>query len=43
MTRIKCPKCQQEVEINISKAVDEEGEVFHCNNCNMDFRYAPNG
>ena len=43
MTRIKCPKCQQEVEINIAKAVDEEGEVFRCPHCNCEFRYAPKG
>lgn len=43
MKKIKCPKCQQEVEINISNAVDEEGEVFMCLNCKNKFRYAPNG
>ena len=43
MTTIKCPKCQQEVEINIAKAVDEEGEVFRCPHCNCEFRYAPKG
>ena len=43
MKYIKCPKCQQEVEINITKAVDENGEVFLCPNCKNKFRYAPNG
>lgn len=43
MIKIKCPKCKTEVEINISKAVDENGEVFMCPNCKNKFRYAPNG
>lgn len=40
MKYIKCPKCQQEVEINIAKALDEEGEVFECPHCKWQFRYA---
>lgn len=43
MTIIKCPTCKQDVTIDISKAVDEEGEVFKCSHCNSKFRYAPNG
>ena len=43
MTIIKCPKCRTDVEINISKAVDEHGEVFEYPNCKFKFRYAPNG
>ena len=39
MTKIKCPKCQNEVEINISNAIDENGEVFRCQNCGQVFRY----
>jgi predicted RNA-binding Zn-ribbon protein involved in translation (DUF1610 family) len=39
MTTIKCPKCQHDIEINISKAVDEHGEVFQCSNCNYLVRY----
>lgn len=40
MTIIKCPKCETDVEINISKAVDELGEVFKCSKCKYEFRYA---
>ena len=43
MTTIKCPKCNSNVEINISKAIDEHGEVFECPKCKYKFRYAPNG
>lgn len=43
MTIVKCPKCKADVEINISKAVDEHAEVFKCPNCNYHFRFAPNG
>jgi len=39
MIKIKCPKCQNEVEINIMNAIDENGEVFICPNCNHIFRY----
>jgi predicted RNA-binding Zn-ribbon protein involved in translation (DUF1610 family) len=40
MIKIKCPKCEAEVEINISKAIDEHGEVFKCPKCKYEFRYA---
>ena len=43
MTIIKCPNCNKNIEIDISKAVDEFGELFLCNNCRYKFRYAPNG
>ena len=43
MTIVKCPKCRTDVEINISKAVDEHAEVFECPNCGYHFRFAPNG
>ena len=39
MDVIKCPKCKQSVTINISDAVDEEGETFQCPNCGYIFRY----
>lgn len=42
MEYVKCPKCKKETEIDISKAVDEEGEVFSCQHCGYLFRYAPN-
>lgn len=43
MEKLKCPKYQQEVKINISDAIDEVGEIFMCPNCKNKFRYAPNG
>ncbi len=36
---IKCPKCQQDVKIDIAHAVDENGEVFMCPHCGYHFRY----
>lgn len=39
MIKVNCPRCDTEVEINISNAVDELGEVFECHNCNFHFRY----
>jgi predicted RNA-binding Zn-ribbon protein involved in translation (DUF1610 family) len=41
MTTVKCPNCERETEINIAKAVDDEGEVFMCEHCGFTFRYAP--
>ena len=40
MVHVKCPICGYDVEINISKAVDEEGEEFICPNCGFIFRFA---
>jgi DNA-directed RNA polymerase subunit RPC12/RpoP len=39
MEHVKCVKCGYDVEINIAKAIDEEGEVFRCPNCGFKFRY----
>lgn len=39
MIKVKCVNCNADVEINISKAVDEHGEVFLCPNCGKKFRY----
>ena len=39
MTIIKCPKCKNDVKIDIKNAVDEEGEVFSCPKCGWHFRY----
>ena len=36
---IKCPKCHKDVEIDIAKAIDENGEVFMCPHCKFSFRY----
>ena len=30
MNTIKYPKCHKEIEINISNAIDELGEVYMC-------------
>lgn len=40
MKIINCPKCNEEVELDISRAIDEEGEVFVCHHCGWSFRYA---
>ena len=39
MDRVNCVKCKHEVEINLSNATDENGEVFKCPNCGYKFRY----
>ena len=39
MEEVKCIKCGNMVQINIAKAVDEEGEVFCCPHCGQIFRY----
>lgn len=39
MEKVKCVKCGSENEIDISKAIDENGEVFICPNCGQKFRY----
>jgi len=43
MTILRCPKCNSSLQINISEAVDEFGEVFKCPKCGHFIRYAPNG
>lgn len=42
MDKIKCVKCGRETEIDISKSIDADGEVFKCNHCGYPFRYAKN-
>jgi len=39
MDIIKCPKCEEEVEINIANSISEDGEVFKCPHCGWEFRY----
>lgn len=39
MEYVKCIKCGHNVEINIAKALDENGEIFKCPNCGLKFRY----
>ncbi len=40
MTVIKCPFCGEDVEIDLTKALDEEGEVYKCPHCGKLFRFA---
>lgn len=40
MTLVTCPKCKNLIEVDISKAVDENGEEYMCSNCNYVIRYA---
>ena len=42
MEHVKCVKCGNNVEIDIAKAVDEDGEEFRCPNCGFIFRYVKN-
>ncbi len=42
MKKINCPFCNNPVEINIAKAVDEEGETFMCPKCKKVFRFVQN-
>ncbi len=36
---IKCINCDNEITIDIAKAIDEEGEVYRCPHCGFVFRY----
>jgi uncharacterized protein YbaR (Trm112 family) len=36
---VKCPKCHRDTEIDIAKAIDENGEVFLCDHCKYPFRH----
>ena len=36
---VKCVNCGNETPIDISKAIDTEGEVFKCVHCGFIFRY----
>lgn len=42
MDIVTCPKCNSNVEINISKSITDDGEVFKCPNCGYEFRYVTN-
>lgn len=37
LRKVKCPKCGEEFIIDISKAVDENGETFQCPTCEFQF------
>ena len=36
---INCPKCHKPTSINLSNAVDIDGEVFECEHCKYLFRF----
>lgn len=42
MRKINCPICGEPTDIDITKAIDSEGEIFMCKKCKKPFRYAPN-
>lgn len=39
MTKVKCIKCEKDIELDVSKALDENGEVFVCQHCGQKFMY----
>lgn len=39
MEYVKCINCGHNVEINIAKAIDENGEEYKCPHCGFIFRY----
>jgi len=39
MKVIKCPKCGEDVEINIARSITDDGEVYMCPNCGYKIRY----
>ena len=39
MEKIKCPKCNADIDVSIENAIDAEGEVFMCPNCGFDLRF----
>ena len=42
MKTINCPFCNNPVTIDISKAIDENGEEYCCPHCKKIFRYVNN-
>ena len=39
MIKVNCPKCDAEVEIDMTKAVDESGEIYICPCCKFKFLF----
>ena len=39
MMTIKCPKCNNEFELNIANSITDDGEVFMCPHCHYNIRY----
>jgi len=42
MKQLVCPKCNNLITIDISKALDSEGTIFKCDNCNYKIMYDSN-
>jgi DNA-directed RNA polymerase subunit RPC12/RpoP len=40
MEKVRCINCGSAVAIDISRALDENGEEFRCPHCGFVFRYA---
>ena len=38
-TIIKCPKCQEDITLDIANSVSDDGEVFMCPHCGWKLRY----
>lgn len=38
-TKVKCPKCNKEIKLDISQSVSEDGEVYICPYCKYLFRF----
>jgi len=36
---VKCPKCKEDVPLDLRDAIDENGEVYCCPHCKWKFRY----
>lgn len=39
MRIVRCVNCGNDIELDIAKAADEDGEVFICQHCGYKFRY----
>ena len=35
-----CPKCGKTTPVDLSQAIDSDGETFECKHCNYPFVYA---
>ena len=37
MEKIECVKCGKDIELDVSKALDESGEIYVCPHCGQKF------
>jgi len=37
MEKIECVKCGKDIELDVSKALDENGEIYVCPHCGQKF------